>query len=119
MTKFIIAASMLLSVSAHAGVYWTTKINGGVHATAGGTVAINIGNYTPTGPNPSNTVWQECKNNWVYLNKKADGTRIEDKYIERMLAIAISAYKTDSRVRLSITRDEAGKCYSSQIYDQG
>jgi hypothetical protein len=53
------------------------------------------------------------------MHKTADGTAIDDKYADRMLTIALAAYKTDSRIRVKIERDDSGSCYTNQIYDQG
>lgn len=88
-------------------------------ATTAGVVALNIQSYTPTGPNPSNTEWVPCVSNWIYFHQKSDGTAVEDKYIERMLGIALAAFKTNTPIRVAIKRDEAGKCYTSQIFDLG
>nr|VFK81340.1 MAG: hypothetical protein BECKSD772D_GA0070982_13152 [Candidatus Kentron sp. SD] len=116
---FVMLVGVFLSVSANATVYWTVKAENGVHTTSSGMVAINIGNYQPTGPNPSSTVWEACSHNWIYLHKAADGTIIEDKYVDRMLSVALAAYKTDSRIRVAIDRDASGRCYSAQVFDQG
>lgn len=114
-----VIASTIFSASANAAVYWTVKADNGIYSTSAGTAAINIGNYIPTGPNPAGTVWEECSNNWIYFHKKADGTLIEEKYVDRMLSIALAAYKTNSNIRVGIDRDASGKCYTSQIFDQG
>ena len=87
-------------------------------ATSDGRVAINIGKYQPTGANPSDAEWVACKDNWIYFNQKYDGTPIDEKYVDRMLSIALAAYKTDSHIRVAITRSDTDRCYTSQIFDQ-
>jgi hypothetical protein len=55
----------------------------------------------------------------VYFHITAENERVEEKYIDRMLSVALSAFKTGSSVRLAIKRSETGKCYTSQIFDMG
>lgn len=117
---FSVTLAFLLSTASisNAAVYWTVKVDNGIMATSNGAVAINIGGYQPTGANPSGTEWEACKDNWIYFNKKSDGTLVEDKYVDRMLSIALAAYKTDSHIRVAITRSDTNRCYTSQIFDQ-
>jgi hypothetical protein len=105
-----------ISMHSNAEVFWTVKTENGVLTSSSGTVAINIGNNTPTSPNPSGTNWNPCNNNWIFLNKTADGSTINSKYIDRMLAVALVAYKTDTAIRVKIERDASNNCYSSQIF---
>ncbi len=102
-----------------APVYWTVKAEGGVFASANGTAYINISGYVPSGPNPAGTKWQECKSKIIYFYRKADGTAIDDIYVNRMLSVALTAFKTGSKIRVAIDRSESGRCYTSQIFDQG
>ena len=117
--KLILCLGIMLSNQAVSAVFWTVKAQNGVHTTTTGTVAINIGNYSPTGANPAGTEWVDCASNWIYFHKTADGDLVEDKYVDRMLSVALAAYKTDSRIRVGINRDASGKCYTTQIFDQG
>jgi hypothetical protein len=120
MKKIAIALIItFLTTTANAAVFWTVKATKGILTTSAGTVAINIGDYSPTGPNPAGTEWEDCKNNWIYMHKTADGTAIDDKYVDRMLSVALAAYKTDSKIRVQIERDDTGYCYTAQIYDEG
>ncbi|MCP4748807.1 MAG: hypothetical protein GY874_22150 [Desulfobacteraceae bacterium] len=119
MTGVLIVFLIPLCASAESVEYWTVKAQNGVIANADGKVLINIGNYQPTGPNPADTVWSSCKSNWIHLHVTADGTEVEKEALNRMLSIAIVAFKTNSRIRVAITRDSLGKCYSSQIFDVG
>ncbi|MCH9692340.1 MAG: hypothetical protein K0U59_09835 [Gammaproteobacteria bacterium] len=100
-------------------VFWTVKAESGVLASASGSAYIGIGGSIPSGPNPAGTEWQKCKSNIIYFHKKADGTVIDDKYVNRMLSVALTAFKTGSKLRVAIDRDESGRCYTSQVFDQG
>lgn len=111
-------AALTTILPTHAAVFWTVKA-AGVHTSTSGTVAINIGPNIPTGPNPSGTEWVSCTSNWVYFHKRADGSSVEEKHVDRMLSVAISAFKTGGRLRLAINRDSNNKCYTAQIFDQG
>ncbi|MCH9663759.1 MAG: hypothetical protein K0U66_08925 [Gammaproteobacteria bacterium] len=102
-----------------ATVFWTVKAETGVLASASGTASMGIGGSIPSGPNPSGTKWQTCRNNVIYFHQRADGTAIDEKYVNRMLSIALTAFKTGSRIRVAINRSESGRCYTSQVFDQG
>ncbi|WP_153301718.1 hypothetical protein [Endozoicomonas arenosclerae] len=110
--------TIIFSSYSYSAVFWTVKATG-IHTTTSGTVAINIGSSTPTGANPSGTEWESCDSNWIFFHKKADGSMVNEKYVDRMLSVAMSSFKTGSRLRLGISRDVNGKCYTSQIYDLG
>ena len=110
---------LMASASVNAAEYWTAYIKG-VHTTTNGTVAVNIGStQTPFGPNPAGSVWESCSGNWIYFHTDASGNAIKEVYIDRMLSTAISAFKTGTKVRFSISRSSSGKCYTGQIFDQG
>lgn len=109
----------LCPTPAQAAEFWTVKSEGGVLVTNTGTAALNIGSYQPTGPNPAGTTWVPCNGNYIYFHKKADGSVVDPVLIERMLATALSAFKSSSRIRVSIERDSSGNCYTNQIYDLG
>lgn len=111
--------TLMLSFFTHSATYWTVKAENGIMATSSGRLAINLGRYIPTGPNPSGTAWEECYQNWIYFNKRADGTLVEEAFADRMYSTALAAYKTDSHIRVSIDRDSGGRCYTTQIYDIG
>ena len=120
MKAFIsILLSALLSATASAGEFWTVRIDAGITTSASGNTGINIGQFQPTDPNPATATWAPCNSNWIYFHKKANGELIEDKFVDRMLSVAIAAYKTKSRVRVSLERDASGNCYTSQIFDMG
>ena len=97
-------------------VYWTVEAEYSVLVKKDGTVAINIGSNTPTSPNPSGTNWYPCGGNFIFLHKTADGSTINSKYIDRMLAVALVASNTSSVIRVGIERDASNNCYSSQIF---
>ncbi len=99
--------------------YWTVKATNGVMATASGTVALNIGSNPGKWPNPSASVWQDCTSNWIYFNKSVDGDVFDEVKVDRMMAIALAAQKTESSIRVSIKQDASGHCYTTQIYDLG
>lgn len=107
-----------MATVAEAGVFWTIKING-IITTSTGRVDIDLGGYTPTGPNPAGTSWVACPSNIVRLATNASGAAVNEKYVDRMLSVALSAYKTNANVRLNIERDGAGNCSSTQVFDQG
>jgi hypothetical protein len=110
---------LVFSGLSNSAIYWTVKADGGIMTTSSGISATNIASYIPTGLNPSDSIWESCKNNWVYFNKAADGSFFEEKYIDRMLSTALAAYKTNSLIRVAIERDASNNCYSSQVFDQG
>ncbi|PHQ83181.1 MAG: hypothetical protein COB58_10630 [Thalassobium sp.] len=112
-------AMVVASISSHATVFWTVKAEAGVYVTNSGVVAINIGSYVPITPSPIGTAWEPCANGWIYINKKADGSVNDEKYIDRMLSVALAAFKTNSNIRIGIDRDPSGSCYTMQIFDQG
>jgi hypothetical protein len=121
MKKLMIIALLTFVASSNvmAGEYWTVNITGLITTTSG-RVAINIGNGTPIGPNPADAVWAACNSNWIYFDTDADGHAVEDKYVDRMLMAATSAFKTGTKVRVSITRKSSNNsCYTSQIFDIG
>ena len=110
----------LLAASANSwSVYWTVKAEGGVIATTAGKVAINIGAYQPAGPNPAETVWESCHQNWINFHVNEKGEPISEKHVDRMFAIALAAEKTGNALRVNILRDESGNCYTAQMYDMG
>ena len=98
--------------------FWTATADG-IYSTADGTTAINLNNTIPDSPNPAGTVWEPCRDNWIYFHQYEDGTAIDSEHINRMLSIALSAVKTYSRIRIGITRSESNRCYTSQIFDVG
>lgn len=98
--------------------FWTVKAKG-IHTTTSGTSAIFIGGYKPTGPNPADTVWEGCHQNFIYFHQRADGEKVDEQYVDRMLSIALAAFKTDSYIRVGINRSESGRCYTSQVFNQG
>ncbi|WP_444908292.1 hypothetical protein ACJJIR_10315 [Microbulbifer sp. SSSA008] len=112
--------AVLLSTTSYASdtaVYWTVYAWNAVHVTSSGTAAINIGNSNPYNPNPSETLWEPCKDNMIYFHQSADGTLIEEKYVDRMLKVALAAVDFNgSRMRVAIDRDENGNCFTSQVY---
>jgi hypothetical protein len=116
---FIYIIILIVPESVSAAEYWSVKAKGGIHTTIDGTVAINIGNYSPSYPSSASSSWVPCKNNWIFFNKTSGGTNVEDKYVDRMLSVALAAYKTDSIIRVGIDRDSSGYCYTMQIFDQG
>lgn len=99
--------------------FWTLKAEGGVLAAASGSVGINIKNYQPTSPNPADTVWESCHQNWIYFHQYANGDEIKEKQVDRMFAIALAAEKSNRHLRVNIVRADNGKCYTTQIYDLG
>lgn len=107
-----------VSIYATDSIYSTVKIDG-IHATSSGVVAINLGKNIPTGLNPSTSVWERCKNNWVFIHKDNKGNKINEKYVDRMLSVSLASFKSNTSVRLNIKRDSLNNCYSSQIYDLG
>lgn len=100
-------------------VYWTVKAAGGVMATSAGVAALNISSGPGKYPNPKESVWLDCKNNWIYFNKDVNGNTFDEVYVDRMMAIALAAQKTQTSIRVSIKRDENGYCHTTQIYDLG
>jgi hypothetical protein len=107
------------SVWAADNVYWTVKASGGVMATSSGAAALNISSDPGKYPNPKESVWLDCQNNWIYFNKDENGNTFDDVYVDRMMAIALAAQKTQTSIRVSIKRDENGYCHTNQIYDLG
>ena len=107
-----------ISSEASAAVYWTVEIKG-IVSTNAGLVEINIEDQVPSSPNPSGTDWISCKNNWIVLSKMVDGTAVEGQYVSQMLSVALGAFKTNSKIRVSIDRDSSNNCYTSQIFDLG
>lgn len=119
MKKLLLALSTLILCSqSHSTVFWSVKATG-IHTTTDGTAAINIGSSEPVAPNPSETVWAACHQNFIYFHKKADGELVSDAYVNRMLSVAMGAFKTDSWIRVGLNRSESGRCYTSQIFDNG
>jgi hypothetical protein len=109
----------LFSSASHAGaVYWTVKPSG-ILVTSSGRVVIQHSTSTPTGPSPAGTQWTQCSQRMIILDKKLTGEEVTDKYLDRMLSVALAAQKTGSRLRLRIERDNNNNCYSSQVYDVG
>lgn len=97
-------------------VYWTIQPTGTM-AKADGQVAVNFGNNIPTGPNPSDSQWEPCSGNWLYFHKTHNGQTVSDSVVSNMLAIALSAYKTNQQIRVAIERGTDGRCYTSQIFE--
>lgn len=97
-------------------VYWTIKPTGTM-ANTRGQVAVNFGNNIPTSPNPSDSQWESCYGNWLYFHETQNGEPVSDAMVSNMLAIALSAYKTNQDIRVGVERDESGKCYTTQIFE--
>ena len=119
MNKVYLFLLLLVFMNKANAVFWTVKAESGVLVTKTGIAAINIGNFQPLSANPPDTAWIPCEGNWIYFHQEADGTPIDDKLIDRMLSAAFTAFKTDSYIRVGISRNADNFCYSSQIYDSG
>ena len=85
--------------------------------THSGQVSVNIGNNTPTGPNPDGTEWVPCPGNSLRFDRTVDGTEVNPAILDRMLSVAIASYKSKDNLRVNIVRDSSGKCFTTQIYD--
>ena len=119
MNKIIVATFLTLTCGvSNASVFWTVQAKG-IMTKFDGTAVINISDNMPTSPNPSGTEWITCKDNWIYFHKAADGTIVEDKYVDRMLSVALSAIKSGTHLRISVDRDSNNRCYTNQMYDLG
>ncbi|MGI0116197.1 hypothetical protein [Zooshikella sp. RANM57] len=108
---------LMLSGFTHATQFWTVRIDGGIHTSSQGAAALNTGKFQPSGPIPRGTQWVACKGNWIYFHKNAKGQLIDERFVDRMLSVAISAFKTKSYVRVALERDSKNNCYTSQIFD--
>lgn len=120
--RYLLVSTLLALMSmplAAEQVYWSVKISGGVYAKSDGSVAFNIGAYQPTGANPAGTEWVACRNNWVFFHKDSSGVAYSDRSIDRMLSVALAAYKSGATIRVNISRDASNNCYTHQIFDQG
>ena len=104
MRKFALLLFYVLSVKANSAIYWTVKATGGIHTNISGAVALSIEGYTPNNPNPPGTKWEPCNENWIFFNKTANKTEINEKYVDRMLSVALAAYKTNARIRVAVER---------------
>lgn len=120
--RFLLSLFLLLpfhsSIAKADAVYWTVTPTG-IIATSGGKVAIQHSTTGATSPNPAGTPWTECKSRLILLNKNASGSVVDDRFLDRMLTIALAAQKTGSRLRLRIDRDQNNNCFSNQVYDMG
>jgi hypothetical protein len=109
----------LFSSASHAGaVYWTVKPTG-ILTSSSGRVLIQHSAQNATSPNPGGTQWEACSQRFIILDKDINGNKVDDKHLDRMLSVALSAQKTGSRLRLRVTRDSSNNCYTSQVYDLG
>jgi hypothetical protein len=118
MKKILLLLIFALSPQASAeNIFWTIKIKG-IYVSNSGQAAIAI-KGTPSSPNPSGTTWTDCKKNWIYFHKNVDGELTPDKYLDRMLSVAMSAQKTQTSVRVGIARSPSNYCYTYQIFDLG
>lgn len=117
MKTIIFILAVFISFNVNAAVSWTVQADG-VLANSSGSVAIKIGGI-PSSPNPAGSTWESCKHNLVYFHRSADGTRVDDLALNRMLSVASAAAALKHGVRLAIERDDKGYCLTQQIYDLG
>ena len=96
--------------------YWTVKIKGGVISKSNSFTAIHLGGYQP---HETGKQWTQCNNGWIRFDKTHSGTVVSEKSIDRMLAVALTAFKTNGFVRVGIDRDASNNCYTNQMWDRG
>ena len=104
----------IFSWSAPVTEFWTAKIKG-VQTSVAGAVAVFVPD-SPVSPNPKEASWQGCDGNFIYFHQDANGKAINADAINRMLSVATAAWVAEKSVRLGITRDSRGKCYTAQIF---
>lgn len=97
---------------------WTVKAEGGVIAKSNETAAINTGQIPPLKPNPKDAQWR-CRYNNVWFHRNEKGEAFDDKAVDRMLTVALSAFKSDSYIRVCFKQDSNNDCYTYQMFDIG
>lgn len=116
--KTIIAISALLlatNVLAGEKVWWTVDVSK-VFVKNGGHMGLIVKSGSATGPNPTNSTWDESCGNTLYFMRTESGTTTPEYLQQELVKLATTARVGGYKAAVAVYKLSGDtKCYTSQV----